>query len=87
MKGDKDITRFWFWMMFFICSMQLFVMSDNLLQVFFGKTPEHLENVKEGSWYMTVPMMVLAGFSIVVGIYPDIFYKSIIPHMSGVLGV
>jgi len=36
MKGDKDITRFWFWMLFFIGSMQLIVMSDNLLQVFFG---------------------------------------------------
>ena len=36
MKGDKDITRFWFWMLFFIGSMQLIVLSDNLLQVFFG---------------------------------------------------
>lgn len=36
MKGDKDITRFWFWMMFFIGSMQLIVLSDNLLQLFFG---------------------------------------------------
>ena len=36
MKGDKDITRFWFWMIFFIGSMQLIVLSDNLLQVFFG---------------------------------------------------
>ncbi len=36
MKGDKDIPRFWFWMMFFIGSMQLIVLSDNLLQVFFG---------------------------------------------------
>ena len=36
MKGDKDITRFWFWMLFFIGSMQLLVSSDNLLQVFFG---------------------------------------------------
>ena len=36
MKGDKDITRFWFWMMFFIGSMQLIVLSDNLLQIFFG---------------------------------------------------
>jgi NADH-quinone oxidoreductase subunit M len=58
-----------------------------LKRVFFGKTPEHLEHVKEGSWYMTAPMMVLAGFSIVVGIYPDIFLKTIIPYMSGVLGV
>jgi len=30
MKGDKDIVRFWFWMMFFIGSMQLIVLSDNL---------------------------------------------------------
>jgi NADH-quinone oxidoreductase subunit L len=36
MKGDKSITRFWFWMMFFIGSMQLIVLSNNLLQVFFG---------------------------------------------------
>lgn len=36
MKGDKDITRFWFWMMFFIGSMQLIVLSDNLLMMFFG---------------------------------------------------
>ena len=47
-----------------------------LKRVFFGKTPEHLEHVKEGSWYMTAPMMVLAGFSIVVGIYPDIFLEN-----------
>lgn len=57
-----------------------------LKRVFFGKTPAHLENVKEGSWYMTAPMMVLAGFTIVVGIYPDIFLQGIIPYMSGVLG-
>ena len=33
------------------------------------------------------PMMVLAGFTIVVGIYPDIFFEDIIPYMKGVLGV
>ena len=36
MKGEKDLTRFWFWMLFFVGSMQLVVLSDNLLQVFFG---------------------------------------------------
>ncbi len=36
MKNDKDKVRFWFWMMFFIGSMQLIVLSDNLLQMFFG---------------------------------------------------
>ena len=58
-----------------------------LKRVFFGKTPSHLEKVKEGSWYMVAPMMVLAGFTIVVGIYPDIFLNTIIPYMNGVLGV
>jgi NADH-quinone oxidoreductase subunit M len=58
-----------------------------LKRVFFGKMPEHLANVKEASWYMTAPMMVLAGFTIVVGIYPDIFFDKILPYMQGVLGV
>jgi NADH-quinone oxidoreductase subunit M len=58
-----------------------------LKRVFFGKLPENLTNVKDGSWYMTAPMMVLAGFTIVLGIYPDIFFEKIIPYMNGVLGV
>jgi NADH-quinone oxidoreductase subunit M len=57
-----------------------------LKRVFFGKLPENLSHVKEASWYMTAPMMVIAGFTIVVGIYPDIFFKDIIPYMKGVLG-
>ena len=56
-----------------------------LKRVFFGKTPENLAKVKEAGWYMTAPMMVLAGFTIVVGIYPDIFLEGIIPYMNGVL--
>ena len=58
-----------------------------LKRVFFGKLPENLSNVKEGSWYMVAPMMLLAGFTIVLGIYPDIFFDKIIPHMNGVMGV
>lgn len=58
-----------------------------LKRVFFGKLPENLSNVKEASWYMLTPMMVLAGFTIVLGIYPDIFFDKIIPYMNGVLGV
>src|SRR5919205_1806360 len=36
MHGDKDMTRYWFFMLFFIGSMQLIVLSDNLLMLFFG---------------------------------------------------
>ena len=52
MKGDKDIVRFWFWMMFFIGSMQLIVLSDNLLQIFFGWEGEGLASYALISfWY------------------------------------
>jgi len=57
-----------------------------LKRVFFGKLPENLTHVKEANWYMLSPMMVLAGFTVVLGIYPDIFFDKIIPYMSGVLG-
>ena len=36
MHHDRDLTRYWFFMLFFIGSMQLIVLSDNLLMVFFG---------------------------------------------------
>ena len=36
MKGDPDLLRYWFFMSFFIGSMQLLVLSDNLLMLFFG---------------------------------------------------
>jgi NADH-quinone oxidoreductase subunit L len=36
MHGDKNLTRYWFFMLFFIGSMQLIVFSDNFLMLFFG---------------------------------------------------
>ena len=36
---------------------------------------------------MLAPRMVLAGFTIVVGIYPDVFLGQIMPYMQGVMGV
>ena len=36
MHGDEGLNRYWFFMNFFIGSMLLLVMSDNLLQLFFG---------------------------------------------------
>lgn len=57
-----------------------------LKRIFFGKLPEHLEKTKEAGWHMLAPMMVLAGFTIVVGIYPDIFLGQIVPYMSNIVG-
>ena len=36
LHGERDLTRYWFFMLFFIGSMQLVVLSDNLLMLFFG---------------------------------------------------
>ncbi len=36
MKGERGLTRYWFLMNFFIANMQLIVLSDNFLQLFFG---------------------------------------------------
>jgi len=36
MKEDDGLNRYWFFMNFFIGSMMLLVLSDNLLQLFFG---------------------------------------------------
>src|SRR5437870_4151189 len=36
MKGDSGLTRYWFFMNFFIGSMQLVVLSDNFLSMFVG---------------------------------------------------
>ena len=36
MHGEEGLSRYWFFMNFFIGSMMLLVMSDNLFQLFFG---------------------------------------------------
>ena len=41
-------------------------------RAFFGTTPIELENTKEASWMMRIPIIILAVIAIVVGIWPDI---------------
>jgi NADH-quinone oxidoreductase subunit M len=55
-------------------------------RIFFGKLPEGLEKVKEGSLYMTAPMMMLALLTIIIGIYPEIFTSTIVPFMQSIIG-
>jgi len=53
MHGDRDLTRYWFFMLFFIGSMQLIVMSDNLLMLFFGWEGVGLASYALiGFWYL-----------------------------------
>ena len=44
-------------------------------RMFFGALRPELEQVKEAPLTMTVPLLVLAALSLIIGIYPDIIFK------------
>jgi proton-translocating NADH-quinone oxidoreductase chain M len=61
-------------------------------RVFFGKIPERLVSVTDPSKYITITMGVLAGLSLIIGVYPDPllnpvthYVESIFPPNSGVI--
>jgi NADH-quinone oxidoreductase subunit M len=60
-------------------------------RIFFGKIPERLVNVTDSNRYITVTMAVLAGLTLILGVYPDpilnpitSYVESIFPPNSGV---
>ena len=61
-------------------------------RIFFGKIPERLVNVKDSSAYITATMAVLAGLTLLLGVYPNPilnpitnYVESVFPENSGVL--
>ena len=55
-------------------------------KMFFGPLPEELRNVKEAPLIMTLPLLFLAILSIVIGIYPDLFFRSLY-HFASAIGL
>jgi hypothetical protein len=60
-------------------------------RIFFGKIPERLVGVKDSNRYITGTMAVLAGLTLILGVYPDPilnpltgYIESIFPPNSGV---
>jgi formate hydrogenlyase subunit 3/multisubunit Na+/H+ antiporter MnhD subunit len=53
-------------------------------RIFFGVIPETLKNVKDSSGYVIVTMGILAAFTLILGVYPDMFYKPIISYVENV---
>ena len=53
-------------------------------RVFFGVVPETLKNVKDASGYVIITMGILAAFTLILGLYPDLFYKSIINYVENI---
>lgn len=48
-----------------------------LWRVFFGATPRKLENTKEASWMLRIPIIVLAATALVLGIWPNLILRFI----------
>lgn len=55
-------------------------------RIFYGTVPETLKNVHDSSRYVLITMGVLAAFTLILGLYPDLFYKPIIGYMENLYG-
>ena len=55
-------------------------------RIFFGTLPSELTNVKEAPWTMTAPMLVLCAISIIIGIFPDLVERLLLPAVKMITG-
>jgi len=55
-------------------------------RVFFGALPNDLNEVAEAPLTVTVPLLVLAATSLIIGIYPDFVERMLLPTVKGILG-
>lgn len=55
-------------------------------RIFYGKTPEHLENVKEAGLTITIPLLFLSFVTILLGIFPSIITDQLVPFMAQIVG-
>jgi len=54
-------------------------------RIFFGPLPENLKEVKEAPPIMTVPLLVLAVTSLILGIYPNLITDYLFPFIGGLI--
>ena len=55
-------------------------------RIFFGELPPELTDVKEAPWTMTAPLLVLCAISIILGIFPDLVERLLLPAVKAILG-
>jgi len=55
-------------------------------RIFFGPLPAELSNVTEAPWTVTGPLLVLGITSLIIGIYPDIVERLLLPAVKLILG-
>ena len=55
-------------------------------RIFFGKLPDELNNVTEPPMTVTGPLLVLAAISIILGIFPDLVERLLLPAVKVIVG-
>jgi proton-translocating NADH-quinone oxidoreductase chain M len=55
-------------------------------RIFYGEAPQPLKNVHDSSRYVIVTMGVIAALTLIIGLYPDLFYKPIIGYADTLYG-
>jgi NADH-quinone oxidoreductase subunit M len=55
-------------------------------RIFFGTLPDELNNVVEAPLVVTGPLLVLGAVSLILGIYPDLVEKLLLPAVKMILG-
>ncbi|MFX1367886.1 MAG: NuoM family protein [Promethearchaeota archaeon] len=58
-----------------------------LMKVFLGPHPDALEDVKESSNWMTVPMIILGVLIVIFGIFPGLALDVIVPGVEGIANI
>lgn len=54
-------------------------------RIFFGSLPAELNTVTEAPWVVTGPLLVLAVTSLIIGIYPDLVERLLLPAVKVIL--
>jgi proton-translocating NADH-quinone oxidoreductase chain M len=52
-------------------------------RIFFGKTPEQFANVRDPNRYVIVTMAVLAGLTLIIGVYPQPLLNPVTEYIQG----
>jgi NADH-quinone oxidoreductase subunit M len=55
-------------------------------RIFFGPLRDELTDVHEAPWTITGPLLVLGATSLIIGIYPDLVERLLLPAVKAILG-
>jgi NADH-quinone oxidoreductase subunit M len=54
-------------------------------RIFYGPLPEHLKNVKEPPYLMTIPLVLLCLLSLLLGLYPSVILDPLLKSVAALL--